>query len=924
MKKSILIFYILLGFLNLWGGLALAQTNLPSDFLYRPDVRNIPWDEVRALYGDTVTNRIIEMLNSMPPTQIRELDKWTGAIHFEYKLPSGIPTGNVNLWVYDPSTKTITWSGPGPAPYSPQEALQKIQKYISNTGNTTDNNTSETQNQQISFLANGQTDLTVYPGDIINYTWRGPSGTGYTYFSDYTIDKEDNCGWGIKPGEKKPWYANTQQGSTSAVVQSCQADRTYTITYAVKNSAGTNIAQASIIVKVASGQRPPTGQRPPQQYNPFDVSYFGPTTIPGVTDRNQSNQTQQNQSQSQNKNVSNTNNAINSLSDIMSKINSVLEGVNNLSKEEKDVITKAIQSILDIIKDLIVNLTKRTIETQQAQNQSQLTQNNNLTSNTSISNIGNLRYLKVEVTEEGWIAFREIELYDENGNLITPVSAKASHNWMGYPDHPEHKGVYGTEKVYDRNVYTVWNSGETNLTDFYNCIGKNCKVVRSAWIELDLGESKNISLIRLLDEGWTPKEEITLKISNDGKNYSNLTKIVNNDPYPTYVHWVEYPTPQPPSYSDSEDPQIDLTVNDKKDISVKVWEGIRVKWKITNADEVSFSTNIKYLADFDPNYKKNNCMIWDKFPNFPNPALIGVRGNLFDGQSAFFMSACSKGETVFITATARQKSTGKTVSETVNINVSNDYSVGWGIESDQTHKFNDNDLIISKVGAHPIFTIPNNLNQTYRLQMWRAYLYPITGELYGAIRNQWPAPKLSAELLFASGNVSIPHLAWGYPPEWGLGQIENPDRYHFDVDIKLDPNISPGYYFVRITANKGQVDEKIYDLPIEVRYEEEKTSNLVDLWMHTLPQPKHLRIIPGPKTINVGSLASFKAWLAPTSTLDFLKDVSDLTLWSSSDPSILESLGNGQFKAKSAGASTITAKYNDYKASMVIKVVPQD
>jgi hypothetical protein len=550
MKKSILIFYILLGFLNLWGGLALAQTNLPSDFLYRPDVRNIPWDEVRALYGDTVTNRIIEMLNSMPPTQIRELDKWTGAIHFEYKLPSGIPTGNVNLWVYDPSTKTITWSGPGPAPYSPQEALQKIQKYISNTGNTTDNNTSETQNQQISFLANGQTDLTVYPGDIINYTWRGPSGTGYTYFSDYTIDKEDNCGWGIKPGEKKPWYANTQQGSTSAVVQSCQADRTYTITYAVKNSAGTNIAQASIIVKVASGQRPPTGQRPPQQYNPFDVSYFGPTTIPGVTDRNQSNQTQQNQSQSQNKNVSNTNNAINSLSDIMSKINSVLEGVNNLSKEEKDVITKAIQSILDIIKDLIVNLTKRTIETQQAQNQNQSQSQSQIpetlpTQKVSTSTSGvkisvttkpattTFRYIKDDISKSGWVAIREMKFYDVNNNEIKPVNANASCDWCGYGTPPSYS--VGPKGVFDGNWETVWNAGETaSDCSWYTShirddgiygVGCTPSKIRTAWINVDLGNPISLSKIKIHIMGDSDNRLDSLSGSTDGKNYVDLCKI---------------------------------------------------------------------------------------------------------------------------------------------------------------------------------------------------------------------------------------------------------------------------------------------------------------------------------------------------------------------------------------------------------------
>jgi len=116
--KHISKFFILFLVFILWSQNTSAQTS------------TIPWDEVKALYGDTVAENARRMVEEgVAPSLIRELDKWTGQVHFEYKLPSNIPTGNVNIWVYDPTTNTVTWSGPGPAPYSPEEALRKIQQY---------------------------------------------------------------------------------------------------------------------------------------------------------------------------------------------------------------------------------------------------------------------------------------------------------------------------------------------------------------------------------------------------------------------------------------------------------------------------------------------------------------------------------------------------------------------------------------------------------------------------------------------------------------------------------------------------------------------------------------------------------------------------------------------------------------------------
>ncbi|WP_087017895.1 Ig-like domain-containing protein [Thaumasiovibrio subtropicus] len=56
---------------------------------------------------------------------------------------------------------------------------------------------------------------------------------------------------------------------------------------------------------------------------------------------------------------------------------------------------------------------------------------------------------------------------------------------------------------------------------------------------------------------------------------------------------------------------------------------------------------------------------------------------------------------------------------------------------------------------------------------------------------------------------------------------------------------------------------------------------------------------------------------------DYLVDFSDQAEWVSSDPEILESLGNGQFRAKKVGTATVTATFNDLQAEQAFDVVPK-
>jgi len=93
---------------------------------------DVPYDELVQRYGKAVADNIVEMLDQgVSPSVIRELDPWTGAVHWEYAMPQ--KTGNVNIWqvpvgpdgVADPSK--AVWVGPGPAP-GPPPTVEDLQK----------------------------------------------------------------------------------------------------------------------------------------------------------------------------------------------------------------------------------------------------------------------------------------------------------------------------------------------------------------------------------------------------------------------------------------------------------------------------------------------------------------------------------------------------------------------------------------------------------------------------------------------------------------------------------------------------------------------------------------------------------------------------------------------------------------------------
>jgi hypothetical protein len=102
-----------------------------------------------------------------------------------------------------------------------------------------------------SLTVNGYQSITANVGDQLNYIWTSTSGQSFESY--YTANKADTCPSGISvAGATKPWSANSANGSTSQVVQACQAGVTYTVTFVIHNSPGVPDVLKTIVVNVTN------------------------------------------------------------------------------------------------------------------------------------------------------------------------------------------------------------------------------------------------------------------------------------------------------------------------------------------------------------------------------------------------------------------------------------------------------------------------------------------------------------------------------------------------------------------------------------------------------------------------------------------------------------------------------------------------
>lgn len=284
------------------------------------------------------------------------------------------------------------------------------------------------------------------------------------------------------------------------------------------------------------------------------------------------------------------------------------------------------------------------------------------------------RYLKVETTENGWVSWREIEIYNENGQKITPVSATASDTYdqnslpwsTNTPAYPRY--------VYDGNYETAWNSGETNPTCKGNWTSACPPSLRSAWIKVDLGSVKNVSKIRLMKNGENSSHSTKISISTDNNNYTNIATF--NAPA-LDRQWLEFPS----QYITP--PEINLTVNGSSSTNVTPGHGVYYKWDIKNADSVTVSYTKKlvkaptiplapYAAAVYCVYQKDGILPSIPVP-FSSQKLVPLSGDtVYYFQPHDTFTDCSKGYQFDVTFKAIQSVSGKSTTKTVSILVGED------------------------------------------------------------------------------------------------------------------------------------------------------------------------------------------------------------------------------------------------------------
>jgi hypothetical protein len=156
------------------------------------------------------------------------------------------------------------------------QKTNKVSYTVQSSANYTPSaSVSNNLNITLDLKANGTTNLSVYPGNMIKYTWyvdgKDVNFSQYELLSWYTADKPDSCPGGItKANEPKPWIitpTSYSSGENVSKVEECQAGVNYTITLAYRNrSNGSVVAQTSINVSVGSKNNASGAYNPPSDF----------------------------------------------------------------------------------------------------------------------------------------------------------------------------------------------------------------------------------------------------------------------------------------------------------------------------------------------------------------------------------------------------------------------------------------------------------------------------------------------------------------------------------------------------------------------------------------------------------------------------------------------------------------------------------
>ncbi len=275
--------------------------------------------------------------------------------------------------------------------------------------------------------------------------------------------------------------------------------------------------------------------------------------------------------------------------------------------------------------------------------------------------LGNTRYVRIETVEKGWVSWREIEIYDSNGTKLKPTSLKVP---FGIPLNIAPASV-SPDKAFDGDTNTAWNATETNLS----CTGiysSSCpSAVRNAYIDIDLGSEKNISKIRLMQNGGTWSEVTKVYVSSNRSKFTEVAKFE----YPMRdMEWLEYPYP-----SQSGSPSVSFTIDGVSSLTTKhdPARNLTFSWNISNADQVFWTETLS-------NNTNSTCFVAynrnvNPFTNSYSSAL-GIAENQapFSGSKTLY-TGTYKGcgtHTHTITLTAKQRYSGAETSKTVVLNLS--------------------------------------------------------------------------------------------------------------------------------------------------------------------------------------------------------------------------------------------------------------
>jgi hypothetical protein len=164
-----------------------------------------------------------------------------------------------------------------------------------------------------------------------------------------------------------------------------------------------------------------------------------------------------------------------------------------------------------------------------------------------LTSIPKARYIKDEIKKSGWVAIREMEVYDKDGNKIQIINANSSCDWCGYGNPPFY--AVGAKGVFDNYWGTVWNAGETapncnwfipHLRDdgIYG-VGCSPSAIRSAWINVDLGKTYEIGKIRIHVMGDSTDRVDKISVSTDGTNYQTVCELKASKENPLVDRWQD-------------------------------------------------------------------------------------------------------------------------------------------------------------------------------------------------------------------------------------------------------------------------------------------------------------------------------------------------------------------------------------------------